>query len=84
MNISSLVLHAHPERQAALMAAIGKFPGVEVQGANSDGRLAVTMETDSADEAVATYGKLQEIEGVLSLALIYQYSDDFDSEEAEK
>jgi nitrate reductase NapD len=84
MNISSVVLHTHPERQSALLASLGQIPGLEVQGVNPDGRLALTLETDSTDAAVETYGSLQNIEGVLSLSLIYQYSDDIDSEEAEK
>jgi len=84
MNISSVVLHTHPERQPALLTQLGQVPGLEVQGANPDGRLALTLEAASTDSAVETYGTLQNIEGVLSLSLIYQYSDDIDSEEAEK
>ncbi len=85
MNISSVVLHTHPERQAALLQRIGELPGLELQGANPDGRLALTLECDSTDVAVRTYSDLQGMEGVFSLSLIYQYSDDdIDSEEAGK
>ncbi|MDD5297393.1 MAG: chaperone NapD [Rhodocyclaceae bacterium] len=84
MNISSVVLHTHPERQHALLKQLGEVPGLEVQGVNPDGRLALTLECANTDSAVETYGKLQDIEGVFSLSLIYQYSDDIDSEEAEK
>lgn len=85
MNISSVVLHTHPQHQSLLMSRLGEVPGLEVHGSNPDGRLALTLESASTDAAMTTFAQLNGFEGVLSVALIYQYSDDdIDSQEAEK
>lgn len=84
MNISSVVVHSHPEHLSAVVQRLNEVSGVEVQGINPDGRLAVTLESPSTGGAADTYAGLHQLEGVLSVSLIYQYSDDdIDPEEAE-
>ena len=87
MNISSVVLHALPEYHPGLLCQLGELPGLEVHGASPEGKLVVTLEGATIDEVSRTYQKLHDFEGVLSVSLVYQYSDDAldtDSEEAEK
>lgn len=82
MNISGVVVRVYPDRLAAVHMQLETLPGVEVHGANPDGRLVVTVE-QSGDRAMAdTVVRMQELPGVLSASMIYhQFEEDPDSEE---
>ena len=82
MNISSAVLRAHPAQVDSVRGALEKLPGVEVHAATSDGRLVVTLEDAGIARAADTFVKLHDIRGVMSVAMIYQYSDEPESDEA--
>ena len=85
MNISSVILRARPERQPALLAQLAAVPGLEVHGGNDQGVLIVTLEDCDCRAAADTYVKLHDFPGVLSVALVYQHSDDeVDSEEMQE
>ena len=76
MNISSLVVRARPTECAAVRAALQRLPGVEVRAVNDAGQLVVVA--DHVDTAAAADGfvEMHRIEGVLSVSLVYQFSDD--------
>lgn len=89
MNISSVILRALPERYPQLLAQLAEVPGLEVHGVSPDGKLILTLEDTNGNGAADTYVKLHDFEGVLSVSLVYQHSDDeldteCDSEEAGK
>jgi nitrate reductase NapD len=76
MNISSIVVQTHPQNAVALQGELADLPGVDVHGANEDGRIVITIE-DTADNAPAkTLMNVQNMQGVLSASLIYNYCDD--------
>jgi nitrate reductase NapD len=75
VHISSLVVHAAPRRLPAIAHAIGLLPGALVHGSSPEGKLVVTLETDGADAMLSLVTAIQHIDGVLSAALVYQYSD---------
>lgn len=75
MNISSVVIRAHPDKLAAVQAALLAIPGVEIHAVTEASRLAVTLEDSSTGRAADTYVALHEIPGVLTVTLIYQYDD---------
>ena len=84
MNISSVILRALPERHPELLAQLATVPGLEVHGGNERGVLIVTLEDSDGSAAADTYVKLHDFPGVLSVALVYQHSDDeLDSEETQ-
>jgi nitrate reductase NapD len=76
MNLSSVVLRAVPERLPELRAALAARPGHEVHGEHAAGRLAITIESESAGAAADAYVALHDLPGVLAVSLIYQYGDD--------
>lgn len=76
MNISSVVLRAHPRHQPQLALDLGQLPGVEVHATSPDGRLVLTIEDSDTKSASETYIRLHDLAGVLSVSLVYQYSDD--------
>lgn len=82
MNISGIVLRARPERAAAVRDSVAALPGVEVHAATGDGRLVLTLEDAGSASAADTFVKLHDIQGVMSVAMIYQYSDESGTQEA--
>lgn len=77
MNITSAIVYALPNAHEALRRHLPALPGVEIHAETPDGRFIITIE-DSADAASVpdTVTALQGLEGVLSVAMVYQYCDD--------
>lgn len=80
MNISSVVITTRPDRADQLAVELGTLPGVEVQARVADGRIAATLEDHALASVADTYVRLHTLPGVQSVSLIYQYSDDNESE----
>lgn len=76
MNISSLVIRARPEHTPGVRAALARMPGITVEAETPAGQLVVVADHDDAGAAADAYVAMNKIEGVLSVNLIYQYSDD--------
>jgi nitrate reductase NapD len=47
------------------------MPGIEVHAASPEGKLIVTIETESDRETVAAYERISRTDGVLSAAMVY-------------
>ena len=76
MNISSIVVQTHPQNAAVLQEKLAGLSGVEVHAVKEDGRIVITVE-DTLDNAPAdTLMNVQNMQGVLSALLIYNYCDD--------
>lgn len=75
MNISSVVVRAHPDKVEAVQAALLAIPGVEIHAVTDEARIAATLEDTSTGRAADTYVGLHHIPGVLAVTLIYQYDD---------
>lgn len=82
MNISGIVLRTRPEHAGEVRATLAALPGVEVHAATSDGRLVLTLEDAGTASAADTFVRLHDIRGVMSVAMIYQYSDESGIQEA--
>jgi nitrate reductase NapD len=83
MNISSVVVRTRPERAAAVRARLAELPGIEIHAATPEGRLVATIEDTTTALAADTFVRLHDVEGVLSVAMVYQYSDESPVEEAQ-
>lgn len=75
MNISSVVVRAHPDKVDAVRAALAQIPGVEIHAVTEEARIAATIEDENSGRAADTYVGLHHIPGVLAVTLIYQYDD---------
>lgn len=83
MNISSVIVQTRPERLADVRGALAALPGVEIHAESPEGKLVITLEDDSTRTAADRYVDLNNIPGVLSAAMVYQFSDDIsETEEA--
>jgi nitrate reductase NapD len=75
MNISGVLLHAHPNRLAPLRRQLGRMPGLEIHATTGEGRLVLTLEEADGVPLGEALLKLQGLEGVLSAALVYHHSE---------
>ena len=83
MNICSLVVHARPDSVDVVREQLMEFSGVEVHG-EADGRMVVTVEHEERKVVSEAIMEFNNVQGVLSSALIYEYSGEFDTEELEQ
>ena len=70
VNISGVLVHARPSSVEAVKTAIDELGDIEVHAVTDEGRFVITMEIAehcAGDKLVA----LQNIQGVLSAAMVY-------------
>lgn len=84
MSISGLVIHARPEKMESVKKEIVRFPGLEIHKATEDGRLIVTVDVLENAEATDTFIKLQDVDGVVSTSLVYNYFEEEENANREK
>lgn len=76
MNISSAIVYSVPGRSDSIRAQLAALPGVEIHTETGDGRFIVTIEDVPGVSVADTVMQLHRLDGVLSAAMVYQYSDD--------
>lgn len=76
MNISSIIVQTRPENADVLQGKLVNLPGVDVHGANVDGRIVITIEDTPDSYPADILMNVQNMQGVLSASLIYNYCDD--------
>ena len=77
MNISSVIVHAKPTRLSSVRGNLEQIPGVEIHAATDDGRLVVTIETDTDGETTSAFDRINAMDGVVSCAMVYhQFESD--------
>jgi nitrate reductase NapD len=76
MNISSIVVQTHPQNTAVLQGELAGLSGVEVHAVKADGRIVITVEDTPNNAPADTLMNVQNMQGVLSALLIYNYCDD--------
>jgi nitrate reductase NapD len=76
INISGLLVHAHPDRAEAVRMRLLQIPGLEVHAVSPEGRLVVTLENASDGDMATTFERVQTLPDVLSASLIYHHTED--------
>ena len=84
MNISSAIVYAKSEHDQALRTLLSQLAGVEVHARTDDGKMIITIETESDRSAVAIYEDIERMEGVLSVAMIFQQTESHPDQELMK
>ena len=82
MNVSGVVVRTFPAHIERVSQTLQDFDGVEVHGANPDGRLVVTIEQDSDRATAELLVRLQDVPGVLSASMVYHHFEDSDDSPA--
>ena len=76
INVASAILHCRPEKRDVVRVALGVLPGVEVHAATDNGRLVVTIEDTPTTSVAETLTRLNNVDGVIAVAMVYQHSED--------
>ena len=84
MDIASAVVHAVPGRRDEVRAQLEGLHGVEIHAETADGRFIVTPEDTPAGSAADAIMRLHTLDGVLSAAMVYQYSESETRDDREK
>jgi nitrate reductase NapD len=79
-NICGMVVRSRDSRTADISATLQAIPGVEVHAAES-GRMVVTVEDEDPRHVSDTVHHIQFLDGVVSASLVYQYSDQHDTQQ---
>ncbi len=81
MNISSIIVHAKPTELASVRGSLEQIPGVEIHAATDDGKLVVTIESDTDGETASTFDRINTMDGVMSAAMVFhQFEPDPEKE----
>ena len=70
-HVSSLVIFTRPNNIESVSGVLESLTGVEVHGANPEGKLVITLESEGRAQIVETVDKIEAITGVISTSLIY-------------
>lgn len=76
VHIAGVIVHAAPAELAAVRGHIARLPKAQVHAAGTDGRLVVTLETDSTKRTLDYLDALRVLPGVWNVALVYQHAED--------
>jgi nitrate reductase NapD len=79
-HVSSLVIHGRPEHLESIKAALLSWDRVEIPACDANGKMVVTLETQSEFEIVQRLNAIHSIPGVLSAALVFHH---FEAEQVE-
>jgi nitrate reductase NapD len=71
MNVSSVIVNARVGHSLAVQEALQQQAGIEIHAASPEGKLIVTIETESDRDTIAAYERIGQTEGVLSAAMVY-------------
>ncbi len=81
VNISSAIVYAQPGTEPSLRTHLSALPGVEVHAASADGKIVITLESESERSAVDQYEAIGRHEGVLNVAMVYQQNESHPDQE---
>ncbi len=76
MNISGVVVHAHPKDCDAVEKRLSALSGVEIHAISPQGKMVVTVEDDDHKMIADTLLNMQNIRGVLSAVMIYNHFEE--------
>jgi nitrate reductase NapD len=76
VNISSIIVQTYPERSVSLQGELASLPGVEVHATKKDGTIIITVEDTPEHKPAKTLMGLQNMQGVLSASMVYNFCDD--------
>ena len=76
VHIAGVIVHAAAAEVAAVKRHLALLPKTQVHAAGADGRLVVTIETDSTQRTLDCLDAVRALPGVFNVALVYQHAED--------
>lgn len=74
-HIAGVLVQTRPTHIARVSESIESISGSEIHAASDNGKLVVTLEAPSSRAIAAHLTFIQQIDGVLNTALIYQHNE---------
>jgi nitrate reductase NapD len=71
MNISSVIVIPHPDRIEVVKTQLVAVAGVELHAVSPEGKMIVTIESESDPETTRIYEVISHLDGVLSASMVY-------------
>lgn len=78
MNITGILVSAHPGQTETLREQLTSIAGVEVHAVSPEGRMVVTVERPTDGEMTGAFDAINQLPGVLSAALVYHHDEPVD------
>lgn len=75
INICGLLVHAIPDQISQVQERLLQYEGVEIHTVTGNGRLVITIDHPDRYQVVDTINQLNNVEGVLSAAMVYQHTE---------
>lgn len=79
LHIISLIVHSMPAHTEQVSAAIIELPEARIHGADSNGKLVVTLEAATSSEILDQVAVIQQAHGVINVAMVYQHVESLES-----
>ncbi len=80
ISVCGVLVLVHPDKREATEARMLEIPGLEIHGASEEGKLVITVQTDSYRETGDAITRLQNVKGILSISMIYQHAEAIEDE----
>ena len=84
LHIASLVVQARPAKLEVITDKIARLPGAEVHASDPRGKILITLESASQGQITDCLNRIQDIDGVISAALVYHQVDQPDEQEGQE
>lgn len=75
IHIASLLVHVFPDRIAPVLGELARVDQAQVHAVSDDGKLVLTLETDSSGAMSDRIAEIQQLAGVVSAVLVYHCAD---------
>jgi periplasmic nitrate reductase NapD len=74
-HVAGIVVYADPLRAAAVVSCINGLPCANVFVTSPDGKIIVTLETDSTRRTLDYMDAIRALDGVANVAMVYQHAE---------
>jgi periplasmic nitrate reductase NapD len=78
VNITGILVSAHPDQTETLRERLTAIAGVEVHAVTPEGHMVVTIERPTDGEMTGAFDAIHQLPGVLSAALVYHHDEPVD------
>ena len=82
-HIAGIVVFAVPQQIDAISSCIRAIPSAVIHATSPDGKLVVTLETNSTKQTLDYMDAIRALPGVADVALIYQHAEPLSALEQE-
>jgi len=76
VEIAGLIIRSMPKNVSSVVMALCRIEGTEVHYRDQVGKLIVTTEHDSEKDLRSAINQIQDLDNILSAAMVYQHSDE--------